>query len=242
MIPLVIGAMMLQMQAPQRPMPVPFRVGEAFEYGGKWKFFSVGGITMKVAGIDTVRGVPSWHFTLAMQVNFTFYHQHTELASWTGIDDFTSRRFVHVVDDRHDDFTIFPDSGFYRNVNDTTRHKTPHDALDDLAFIYFLRTIPLKAGGHYEFNRYYREEHNPVIVDVVGRELVDMPDGTRSPCWILHPIVDEPHGMFDRDHDARIWITDDGRRIPVQIRSSYPVAGAITLKLRAVTMPFTRAG
>jgi hypothetical protein len=37
-------------------------------------------------------------------------------------------------------------------------------------------------------------------------------------------------------------MTDDGRRIPVKIRSSYPIAGAITLKLRAVTMPFTHAG
>jgi hypothetical protein len=40
--------------------------------------------------------------------------------------------------------------------------------------------------------------------------------------------------MFADRAEARLWITDDARRIPVQIRSKYPF-GTVTLKLEKMT-------
>jgi hypothetical protein len=39
------------------------------------------------------------------------------------------------------------------------------EPLDDAAFLYWIRTAPLKVGERYEYRRYFRMERNPVIVE-----------------------------------------------------------------------------
>jgi hypothetical protein len=54
---------------------------------------------------------------------------------------------------------------------------------------------------------------------------------------VLHPIINaDKNGMFAPRADARIWLTDDARRIPVQIRSKLGF-GTVTLKIRSMTIP-----
>jgi hypothetical protein len=55
------------------------------------------------------------------------------------------------------------------------------------------------------------------------------------PCLVLHPVIDTK-GMFSKRSDTRLWLTDDGRRIPVQIRSRFPF-GTITLRLKEMMVP-----
>ena len=203
MIQFMVAAM-LQAAAGRAPAPsVPFNVGESFEYAGRWKVFTVGDAVLSVAGVDMVAGIPTWHFKLVMQVGIPLYKNHSELESWTGVNDFVSRRFVHTVIENgkqlaNDDFHIHADSGFFRNHSDTVTHATPRLPLDDLAFIYYLRTMELKTGGVYSLSRYFRNDHNPVTVTVIGHDSVEMPDGNRCYCWVLHPVVDEPNGLFSR--------------------------------------------
>jgi len=237
-IPFVVGAMLLQtVRTTPPPVAVPYGVGETMEYSGRYLLITAHGL-MKVVGVDTVRGVPSWHFNVTFNVDAPFFHNKTDLNSWVGVKDFFSRRFTKVLDEKdlakNDDFQIFPDSGFFRNKSDTTKRPTPHDPIDDAGFMYYLRTAKYVEHHTDTIPRYYRMNFNPVIIEVLGHEMVETPSG-RYYCWILHPIVDEPHGMFDRDHDARIWITDDGLRIPVQIQSHYPVIGGVKLKLSKYT-------
>lgn len=243
MIPLVMGAMLLQaVPAALPPVAVPWGVGESFDFDGKYLIFSPGGATMTVVGIDTVRGVPSWHFKLTMHVSVPFFKNNSDLESWTTMNPFVSRRFVHVVTENgkqisNDDFHIFGDSGFFRNHGESLTKPTPKQPLDDLAFVYYIRTMELKAGAKYLVPRYFRDDHNPVEVEVIGHDTLNMPDGSRCFCWVLHPIVDEPNGLFSRKADARLWLTDDGLRIPVQIRSEIGGPGVLTLKLRKITRP-----
>ena len=223
---------------PPAGMAVPFGVGETLEYSGRYLFITAHG-TMKVVGIDTVRGVPSWHFNVSFSVDAPFFHNKTDLNSWPGIKDFYTRRFTKVLDEkdagRNEDWQIFPDSGYYRSRADTTKRPTPHDPIDDAAFMYYLRTAKFVEHKTDTIPRYYRMHLNPVIIEVLGHEMVDTGGGKRFYCWVLHPIVDEPHGMFARDHDARIWISDDGLQLPVQIQSSYPIIGGVKLKLSKYT-------
>jgi hypothetical protein len=242
-IPFVVIAMLLQTIPTASPPPtVPWGVGESFDYDGKYMIFSPGGATMSVVGIDTVRGVPNWHFKLTMHVKVPFYKNDSDLESWTAVNPFVSRRFVHVINENgrqisNDDFHIFGDSGFYRNHAESLTRPTPKQPLDDLAFVYYIRTMELKTGGKYAVPRYFREDHNPVEVEVMGHDSLEMPDGSHCYCWVLHPVVDEPNGLFSRKNDARLWLTDDGLRIPVQIRSNIGGPGALTLKLRKITRP-----
>ena len=40
----------------------------------------------------------------------------------------------------------------------------PSDPLDELAFLYFLRTAPLQPGRSYSYSRYFRTGYNPIQV------------------------------------------------------------------------------
>jgi hypothetical protein len=247
MIPFVVGAALVQALAAQPPQaPVPFGVGESYEYRGhKGLAGTVGSATLSVVGIESEQGVASWHFKLTTTANalLGLYKSDSKLESWTSVHDFVSRRFVHFIRENgkieaDDDFHIHADSGYYRNHSDTLTKKTPPLALDDLAFIYYLRTVDFaafKKDSVYKVSRYFREEHNPVEITVLGHDSIEMPDGTRCYCWLVHPVVDEPHGLFSRTADARLWLTDDGLRIPVQIGSKVPFVGYVWLTLSKIT-------
>jgi hypothetical protein len=224
-----------------RLAPPPFKVGETFEYVAHKGFLKPGTAVLKVAGIDTVRGVPSWRFSFNSEVSVPLFSNSTELTSWTTLGDFVSLRFKkHMVEggrDRTSLFSIFPDSGYLRLNNEARQVPTSAAPLDDVAFFYFIRMTPLQLGKTYRYDRYYKSRLNPVQITVMKRETLDLPDGTSVPCLVLQPIVNEPGGMFEPRAKARIWLTDDARRIPVQIQWDAKWAGTIKLKISRITEP-----
>jgi hypothetical protein len=172
-----------------------------------------------------------------------FYSLDDVLESWIGTSDLNSRRFVQdfVENDkttkRH--YEIFPDSGFYREHGRDATHETPAEPLDDAAFFYFVRVTALEVGRRYTYDRYFRKDKNPVTIQVLKREKMDLPDGSKVQCLVLHPTIDTK-GLFSKRSDTRIWLTDDARRLPVQIRTKFPF-GTITLRLKTMVLPGTTA-
>lgn len=220
------------------PAPrIPFAVGERLEYQGKRGILPLGTAVLSVDGIEQVSGSPHWRFSFTSAVSVPLYKNTTTLASWTGVEDFISRRFTKDILEngkrRVEEFRIFPDSGFFRR-NTNAPKATPREPLDDVAFFYWIRTIPLEVGRTYTFTNYFRDEHNPVTVRVLKRERMEMPDGAKVQSLVLHPIVDEPNGMFSRRAEARLWLTDDARRLLVEIQSRY-VFGEVKVVLKSIT-------
>lgn len=237
---LAIAILLLQaaMAATPPHAGMPFAVGERLEYQGRHTIFRPGTAVLSVDAIESWQGVPHWKFSFTSSVSFLGFKSRTELVSWTGVGDFMSRRFTKTMEEngrrKFEDFRIHPDSGFFRRGDDTVTKRTAERPLDDVAFFYWIRTIPLQMGETYRFANYFRDDRNPVTVRVIKRETMEMPDGTKVPCLVLHPIVDEPNGMFSARSDARLWLTDDSRRIPVQIQSTYNF-GTVKLVLQKVT-------
>jgi hypothetical protein len=223
------------------PRAYPFAVGETLSYSAKLGMLTLGAGTLEVAAIDTVRGEESFRFRFRLQGKTVFYSLDDVLESWVGTEDFTSRRFVQdfVENDKpkHRAFEIFPDSGFYRESGRDTTLPTVEQPLDDAAFFYFVRVTPLEVGKTYTFERYFKKDKNPVTIKVVKREKMELPDGSDVQCLVLHPVIDTK-GLFSKRSDTRIWLTDDARRLPVQIRSKFPF-GTITLRLKDVVLPAT---
>ncbi len=217
---------LLLLQVPAAPSPQPFRVGETLEYTARWGILKPGSAQLTVAAIDTVRSVAAWRFHFRFGVKaLGLFENETELTSWSGVDDFVSRRFLKQITEngrsREEDHVIYPDSGFYRTRGDSASHATVSAPVDDLAFLYFVRSVPLVVGETQSYNVYWRPSVNPVTIRVLGREQMTLPDGSKVTCLVLHPIVDERNGMFARRARARLWVTDDDRRLPVQIQSTY---------------------
>jgi len=234
------------LQAPPADPPAsayPWAVGETLTYTAKLGLLSLGSGTLQVAGIDTVRGMESFRLRFRLQGRTIVYSLDDVLESFVGTKDLISRRFVQdFVENgkptkRH--YESFADSGYYREEGKAGTQPAPPDPLDDAAFFYFVRVTELQVGKKYTFNRYFRKEKNPVTIEVRKREKMELPDGHEVECLVLHPVIDTK-GMFSKRSETQIWLTDDARRLPVQIRTKFPF-GTITLRMREMVLPPTTA-
>ena len=252
MIRFLVSLAALQSSAPMPPSPppvYPFAVGETFEYTGKLGMLTLGNASMSVVRLDTIRGVETFVFRFQLQASTIVFKMDDVMHSWTGTADMVSRRFHQDFDEdgkvRRRFYEIFPDSGFFRERERGEQAPTPAEPLDDAAFFYFIRTPSMEVGKTYTFPRYFKKDKNPVTIRVVKREGCELPDGVKTQCLVLHPVINaDRNGMFAPRADARIWLTDDARRIPVQIRSKLGF-GTVTLKIRSMklgTPPSAPAG
>ncbi len=227
--------------APAAPSGYPFAVGETLTYSAKLGMLTLGSGTLEVAALDTLRGDETFRFRFRLRGKALFYSLDDVLESWVGVEDFNSRRFVQDFLEnekpKHRTFEIFPDSGFYRESGEDSAFATPEDPLDDAAFFYFVRVTPLEVGKEYVYERYFKKPKNPVTIKVVKREKMELPDGRKVDCLVLHPVIDTK-GLFSKRSDTRLWLTDDALRLPVQIRSKFPF-GTITLRLTDAVIPST---
>ena len=218
---------------------VRFPVGERLVYTARMGVFSVGEASMTVAGLDTVRGAESVRLRFHIEGGALWYHLNQTLESWVGRADFRSRRFVNQTEEkgkswRHE-FDIYPDSGFYREAGRDTTHPTVADPLDDAAFLYWIRTVPLEIGKKYEYRRYFRPERNPVIVEVLGRDRVNVA-GRKWSAIVLSPKIPNGGGIFAERSEARMWLSDDRDRIMLGLQSKFSF-GMVTLKLKEFSVP-----
>lgn len=213
---------------------VPFPVGERLSFSAKYGVFSVGSAVMEVVGIDSVHGVEAVHIRFRIKGGALWYHLDQTMESWVGRYDFRSRRFTTVQDerDKHRErrYEIFPDSGFYREEGRDTTFATVLEPLDDGAFLYWIRTVPLEVGKKYEYARYFRPDRNPVIIEVLGREKVSVA-GKKWRALVVRPRIPQARGIFGEKSETRIWLSDDAQRLVLAIQSNFSF-GQVTLKLK----------
>lgn len=206
--------------AVHRRAVVPFSVGERLDYDVKFGFVHVGSGDMEVAGIDSVRGHPAWHTIFRVKGGTFFYHVNDRLESWMDVDDLVSLRHWQELSEGHHDrerrFEIMPERGVVREEGKPEAPTVPLP-LDDGAFLYFVRTIPLEVGATYEFNRYFRPDRNPVTIRVLRREHIKVPAGEFD-AIVIQPII-KTKGIFSEGGRAEIWLSDDANRIMLQMKS-----------------------
>ncbi len=218
---------------------VPFPVGERLVYQARYGVFNVGQASMEVVGIDTIQGTEAVHFVFRITGGALWYHLDQTLESWVGRYDFHSRRYWNQTEEKGKSwerkFDIFPDSGFYREAGRDTTLATVADPLDDAAFLYWIRTVPLEIGQRYAFDRYFRPERNPVIVEVLGKERVGVA-GRKWNAIVVRPKIPHGGGIFAEKAEARMWLSDDDRRIMLALQSNFSF-GQVTLKLKEYPDP-----
>lgn len=224
---------------PSRPLPDRFPVGERLLFDGKFGPIRLGRASMHVVGLDTVRGDPTIHFRFLMNANLAgLYRMNNRFDSWVGREDFYSRRFIQDYDEsnqkRTNVYEIYPDSAIYTRPDVDTALASTANPLDDTAFFYFVRTLDLEPGQRFEFNRYFRPDRNPVIIEVLERDTIDVPAG-RFETVVIHPII-KGGGIFKESANARMWISDDPRRLIVQMKSNFAF-GTVTLRLTGTEGP-----
>lgn len=227
--PLVAGA--------QAAKPRPFAVGERAVYDVKYGVIHAGNAAVEVTGIDTVRGRDAWLFRLTMTagVNLLVYNYSVRDTMWSWVDTSTFRSLRFNQDQldggrrREKRYEIFPDRLVFR---DGTQPEQPSVAepLDDLAFLFFVRSQDFRIGATETWDRYFKPRSNPVVLHVLGRDTVEAA-GRKWPTIVVRPII-KTSTMFAEGGEARVWISDDPAHVIVQINTKVKV-GSITMRLKS---------
>ena len=103
--------------------------------------------------------------------------------------------------------------------------------VDELSFIFFIRTLRLAPGDSYTLARHYDATRNPVRIRVVGRGPMRVPAGTFQTIEVEMRVTDPAH--YRGEGVIRLHLSDDARRIPVRIESAIPRAGRMVLSLES---------
>ena len=105
---------------------------------------------------------------------------------------------------------------------------------NEFSSFYITRSMELSPGKSFKVPTFADKKLNEVKVDVKGREDIDTPFG-RVRTLIVHPLM-KFKGLFDKDGDTVIWMTDDNCRVPVKIRSKILI-GSLTADLIKYSNP-----
>jgi hypothetical protein len=222
-LPLLLhGALLARLVAP----PYPFAVGERLTYDASLGMIPVGSATISVNPMTQERGREAFVFSASGEARPMGLRFGAELTSYVGVQAFSSLRFhrklIQGTSVNDVQFQIVPDSSRYRQIGDPRDWAAPPDPLDELAFLYYLRTARLKPGATYSVSRYFQTGYNPVQVRVTGRETRTLPDGKSVPVLVLE--------VTSRGNLVTLALTDDARRLPVEIDLPLPF-GRVTLQL-----------
>lgn len=205
------------------PSRLPFGVGERAEYEVRFGGVSMGSGVMEIVGEETVRGRETLHSRLHIRGGPFFFKVDDRLESWIDPRTLMSLRFRQELNEgsreRERTFEFYPERARYRELGKDSEERSVSDPLDDAAFLYFVRTVPLEVGREYTFDRYFIPDRNPVRLRVVRRERVKVPAGEFN-AIVIQPIINA-RGIFSESGRAEIWLSDDDQRIMLQMKSRF---------------------
>jgi len=216
---------------------LPFAVGERARYGVWWGIFGRRGFaTSEVLAVDTLRGQPCYHLHFHLKGSVLGLGINDTQESWLDARTLVSHRFRQNLNQprykRLRTLDFYPAEQMWRQVEKPDSGELAvKDPLDDVSFLYWIRTLDLVVGQRYEFNRYYKESGNPVAVEVLRKEVVNVPAGTFNTI-VVRPFI-RTTGMF-KDGEAEVYFSDDERRIVVMMKTQLPI-GKATLRLEDYT-------
>jgi hypothetical protein len=220
---------------------VPFGVGERAQYRVSYGMLGrVGTGSMEVAGVELVNGHPSYHLDFRLQGRVALVGRvNNQQESWLDVEGVFSRRFrqdIHELNfKRKRERNFFPEQRRwtgYTNEHQESGELPTSQPLDDTAFLYYVRTLPLEVGREYTLDQYWNPEGNPVVIRVLRTERVRVPAGTFD-AIVVQPII-KTGGLFSEGGRAEVYFTNDAQRILLRLHARVSI-GTLDLQLEEYT-------
>lgn len=213
---------------------LPFAVGEALNYQVRIaRLGDVGTGRMWIEGPVVEQGIPVWRLRSEINAGKGPIRATDRTSSWLDPRRMAIVRFKkeehHVLSKSEEDVTIDRTAQRWRDANGADGALGSELPLDELSFLYFLRTIPIDRDTVLRFDRHFDPARNPTMVRVKGEETLTTPAGifrTR----VIEMEVRDPK-RYKGTGTIRIHLYAEECRIPVRIESRMPVLGITTLTL-----------
>jgi hypothetical protein len=219
----------------ERPVSnVPFRQGEKLTFVLKWTVIPAGEAVLEVMPQEIIDNEETHHFVLTARSNAfvdPFYKVRDRIDAWT---DRAVSRSVLYRKKQHEgrtrrDITVTFD--WERNTVSYSNHgkkRAPvpisEGTFDPLSVFYWFRLQEIMVGK--QVKRMVTDGKKKVlgIADVVRKEKIKVPAGIFE-TYLIEPDISHIGGVFEKSPDAKIqlWISADGKRIPIRIKSKVVV-------------------
>lgn len=215
---------------------MPFAPGEELSYRAiSSRFGAFGTGTMSILGEETIRGMSTYRLRFDFEGRVGPFRVSDQTRSWLVANRMLSVRYQKrersPLGSRSEQVEIYPDEREWRAPGGLGGETPTSAPLDELSFLYFIRTLPLRNGESHAVHRHFDAARNPVHIRVLRREVTRVPAGEFRTVVVEMRVKDTK--VFGGDGTLRLYLTDDDRRIPVLIESSAPWVGGTRLELVA---------
>ena len=232
---LVFGSVALSQAA-----SLPFHVGEKLNFRvSVSKVGSVGRGSMWIEGPVDVRGTSTWLLRFDFSAGVGPMKSVDRTSSWINPETMATQRYYkhekHVLSKRDEKVEVFASERRWTSANGDSGTSPTAEPLDELSFMYFIRTLPLAIDSTYRFNRHFDPSRSPTTVKVVKREIISTPAGRFQTILVEMRVRDSRR--YRGEGVIRINLSDDAMRIPVKIESAMPVVGTAVMTLESYNNP-----
>lgn len=230
-----------------------FQVGEKLTFLIRYGFISAGSATMEVRDMVTLAdGTQAYHVITTARSNAAFdlfYKVRDEVETFLDKRGIFSLKYAKRLREGGYKVDLLVDylqpQGIAR-VRYTRYHsdtplrvkkqdafdiKVPEYVLDILGAFYYVRTQYLKVGKPLYMSNHDNKKLYDLQVVVQRKERVKVKAGTFD-CVVVSPKL-QGEGIFRQKGEMWVWLTDDERKIPVQMKTKI-IIGSITTELTKV--------
>ncbi|HET9939902.1 MAG TPA: DUF3108 domain-containing protein [Candidatus Eisenbacteria bacterium] len=221
--------------------PVPWKIGEYFQFAIDWNGLNGGGSLMQVQNIVRVDGRRAYRIVTKAESNSfvsKFYKVRDRAESFVDAESLYSVRFVKHLREggyKKDVDVRFDQGAGKARYDDGKAYDVPKRVHDVLSAFYYVRTVPLPDGATLSIPTHDNEKTYEMVVKVHGREKVEVPAG-KFDCVVVEPIL-KSEGVFKSKGSILVYLSDDARRIPVMVKSKIPI-GSIAVSLTDMRLSF----
>jgi Protein of unknown function (DUF3108) len=231
----LIGAAMLCASDAGAQAQLPFAPGEQCVYRGSNRLGRIGTGTMAVEGPVQEGGRRTWLLRFDFRGRVGPVSISDQSRSWwdpaAGATVRYSKRERSPISRVTEEVRMDLEARRWQDEDGSAGAMQTAQPLDELSFIYHLRTLRLADGDRYSLTRHYQPGRNPVTVRVIGRERMRVPAGEFRTVEVEMRVKDPER--YGGEGVIRFHFTDDARRLPVRIESSVPGSGRMVLSLQS---------
>ena len=219
---------------------LPFGAGERLVYGVRIAGTGAAGRgEMTVSGPVDVRGVDVLVLKSEMKAGVGPFTGVGRTQSWLDVGRMAALRFTkeerRMLARHRERVEVFPETRRWEAADGSSGATPSSASLDELSFIYFIRTLPLTADTNFEVSRHFDAARNPVSLRILAREPIATKAGEFATV-LVEMRVKDPR-TYQGEGVIRINFTDDACRLPVRIESTLPDVGRTVLTLESATRP-----
>ena len=221
--------------------PLPFAAGERLHYSvSARKLGTIGEGVMSVDGPVDVRGTATLVLRSEVQARVGPIKTTERAESWIDPTRMAALRYQKrtrgmFARGGEEQVELFPEEQRWEGRHGKGGQSPTTAPLDELSFIYYLRTLALTNDTVDTLERHYNAARNPVGVRVVRRDTLSTKAGTFATIMVEMRVKDPER--YGGEGVIRLHLSDDAHRYPIRIESSVPVLGAAVLTLESITPP-----